>query len=159
MRKFLFLPIVVMLVSCELFQSKEVRTENKVSEELLSIDWDDVDAYPLFDACDENVSKQIQKECFLENMFAYFSSAFSDAKFEVETDVNETLYVDFKIDEDGFISVLEIEENSRINDLIPDFNEEISNRLNDLTTVAPALKRGNPVSIKFRLPLVVNTTN
>ncbi|MDT0605812.1 hypothetical protein [Croceitalea rosinachiae] len=159
MQKFLFLPIVVLLVSCELFQSKEVRTENKVNEELLSIDWNDVDAYPLFDTCDENMTKQEQKECFQENMFAHFSSAFEDAKFEVESDVDETLYVDFKIDEHGFINILEIEESTRINNLIPGFNNEITNRLNDLTTVAPALKRGNPVSMKFRLPVVLNTTN
>jgi len=159
MRKFLFLSCIVFLVSCELFQSKAVRTENKVQEDLLAIDWNDVDSYPLFEVCDENMTKEIQRMCFQEKMFNYFSAAFSDAQFEVETDINETLYVDFKIDEHGFITVLEIAENFRINELLPGFNEEISNRLNDLTTVAPALKQGNPVSMKFRLPLVLNTTN
>ncbi|MDT0620900.1 hypothetical protein [Croceitalea vernalis] len=159
MQKFLFLLMVVFLTSCELFQSKAVRTENKVQEDLLAIDWNDVDSYPLFDTCDENAPKSTQRSCFQENMFNYFSSAFSDAQFEVDTDINETLHVDFKIDEHGFITILEIEENVKINELLPGFNAEISSRLNDLTTVAPALKQGNPVSMKFRLPLVLNTTN
>ena len=159
MQRFLLFITIVLLGSCELFQSREARTENKANEELLSIDWNDVDTYPLFDSCSENMTKQEQKTCFQENMLSHFSSAFSDAEFEVETDVDETLYIDFRIDEHGFITILEIEENARVNALIPGFNEEISNRLNDLTTVAPALKRGNPVSMKFRLPLVLNTTN
>lgn len=159
MQRFSLLLICSFLVSCNYFQSRTVQTENKVQEELLAIDWNDVDSYPLFELCDENMTKEVQRECFEEQMFNYFASAFGDAQFEVETDVNETLYVDFKIDEHGFITILEIEENIRINELLPGFNKEISNRLNDLTTVAPALKQGNPVSMKFRLPLVLNTTN
>ncbi len=157
MQRLSLLFFCVLVTSCKYFQSKNTQTENSVSEALMAIDWNDVDTYPLFDVCDENTPKAEQKNCFQENMIGYFSEAFSDAEFEVEADLNDTLYVDFLIDEHGFISVLEIAENERINQLIPDFNDEVSARLNDLTTVAPALKRGIPVSMKFRLPLVLNT--
>ena len=164
MRKFWLLLSLCALTSCELFQSTEKRTEDRVREQLLGIDWNDVDTYPLFDACDENASKELQRTCFTEHMMANFSEVFQDAKFVVEEDINQTLYVDFKIDEDGFISVLEIGQNEQINALLPNFNEIISKRLNELTmgaatTLKPALKQATPVSMKFRLPLQLNTQN
>lgn len=164
MQKFGLLLLLFFLTSCELFQSTEKRTENRVREQLLEIDWNDVDTYPLFDACDENASKEMQRACFTEHMMASFSEVFEDAKFVVEEDIDQTLFVDFKIDEDGFISVLEIGQNEEINALLPNFNEIISKRLNDLTTGAnttlkPALKHATPVSMKFRLPLQLNTQN
>ncbi len=125
----------------------------------MTIDWNDVDTYPLFENCDEGVSKYEQRDCFQQTMLQYFTDAFSDAKFEVLETVDETLYIDFKVDEHGFITLDKIGENERINELIPNFNEEVSNRLKELTTVAPAIKRGIPVSMKFRLPLVLNTNN
>ncbi len=159
MRKLFYVGILFVLGSCELFQSKEERTADRVQEQLLDINWNDVDAYPLFEDCDESAIKKVQRDCFITHMTDYFSTVFVDAKFEVEEDVNETLFVDFKIDEHGFISVLEIGENERINALLPNFNEEVSKRFNDLTTVAPAIKQGTPVSMKFRLPLLLNTQN
>jgi len=159
MRKLWYVMALCVLTSCKWFQSAEKRTEDRVQEQLLDIDWNDVDTYPLFEECEENVSKEAQRNCFTEQMMGYFSQVFKDAKFIVEEDIDQTLYVDFKIDEHGFISVLEIGQNEEINTLLPNFNEEVSQRLNDLTTVAPALKHATPVSMKFRLPLQLNTQN
>lgn len=159
MRKLLFLSFLLFLTSCDYFKSQEKQTDQLVNDKLLAIDWNDVDAYPLFENCDENSIKQAQKECFQENMLNYFSSAFSDLEYEIDNDINDTLYIDFLIDEHGFMTVLEIQEKNSINKVLPQLKEELSERLNDLTTVAPALKRGTPVSIKFRLPLVLNTDN
>lgn len=159
MHRFWLLVLLCVLTSCELFRSTEKRTEDRVQEQLLEIDWNDVDTYPMFETCDENATKEMQRTCFTENMMAYFTEVFQDAKFVVEEDIDQTLYVDFKIDEHGFISVLEIGQNEEINALLPNFNQVISSKLNDLTTVAPALKQATPVSMKFRLPLQLNTQN
>ncbi len=159
MKRVLLLCMVFLLGSCELFQSKETRTENKVQQELLAIDWNDVDQYPLFDECDETASKVAQRTCFQQEMLSRFTDTLSSLELTLEKDLNDTLKVDFLIDEDGFITILEIQENNIIQDAFPDLKEEVSMRLNDLTTVAPALKRGIPVSLKFRLPIVLNNTN
>ncbi len=159
MRKLLLLSFLLFLTSCNFFQSQEKQTDQLVNDKLLAIDWNDVDAYPLFENCNENSIKKAQKECFQENMLNYFSSAFADLEYEIDNDINDTFYIDFLIDEHGFMTVLEIQEKNTINKVLPQLKEELSQRLNDLTTVAPALKRGTPVSIKFRLPIVLNTTN
>lgn len=158
MRKFLLISFFVgLFVSCELFESKEDKAQKLVNEELLAIDWNDVDQYPHFDNCDETAAKEAQKNCFQTVMMEYFSEALAGLKFQVNHDMNDTVYIDFLIDEHGFISVLNVEEKTSVLNEISDFNTKISERLNDLTTVAPALKRGNPVSLRFRLPLVLNT--
>ncbi|GMN11535.1 hypothetical protein MTsPCn9_25870 [Croceitalea sp. MTPC9] len=159
MRKFLFFFFLLSLVSCEYFRSQEKQTEQIVNDELLAIDWNDVDQYPLFENCDENATKEAQRNCFQVTMLSYFATAFDDLEFEVEKDINDTLHIDFLIDEHGFMTVLEIQEKDNVNKVLPQLKEEFSKRLNDLTTVAPALKRSTPVSVKFRLPIVLNTTN
>lgn len=158
MQKYVLLIIFMgSLVSCELFESKEVKTQKLVNEELLAIDWNDVDQYPLFEDCDETADKEAQRECFQNVMSEYFAEALSGLEFQVRNDLHDTVYIDFLIDEHGFISVLNVEEKTSVLNEISNFNTKISARLNDLTTVAPALKRGNPVGLRFRLPLVLNT--
>lgn len=156
MRKLVVLCFFGLLASCELFMSKEDKTQKMVNEELLAIDWNDVDKYPLFEDCDEMATKQVQRDCFQSEILSHFSQALDSLEFQVDNDLNDTMYVDFLVDEHGFISVLNLEENSNILKEIEDFNTQITGRLKDLT-VAPALKRGNPVSLRFRLPIVLNT--
>lgn len=136
--------------------SKEDKTKKLVRDELETVNWNDVDQYPLFDNCDETATKKAQRDCFQNEMLNHFSQALDSLQFDVKTDLNDTMYVDFKIDEHGFITVLNLEENLNILKEIEDFNTQITGRLKDLT-VAPALKRGTPVSLRFRLPIVVNT--
>lgn len=157
MRKMCLLCCFGLLVSCELFMSKEEKAQKLVNEELLSIDWNDVDQYPLFDVCDETAVKEAQRECFQNVMADYLSEVLADLEFEVEQDINDTVYIDFLIDEHGFISVLELDAMTASMKGIEDFDKKITERLNNLATVAPALKRGNPVSLRFRLPLLLNT--
>jgi hypothetical protein len=151
--------VLTCFASCNFFQSQEKQTEKLINEELLAIDWNDVDQYPLFENCDETATKNEQRICFQETMMSYFSTAFGDVEFEVDNDLNDTLYIDFLIDEHGFMTVLEIQEKDKLYGVLPNLKGEISERLNNLTTVAPALKRSTPVSVKFRLPLVLNTND
>ena len=159
MQRFLLLFFLISFNSCQYFQSQEKQTEETVRLMLEDVNWNDVDEYPLFEDCDETAPKNIQRNCFQETMLHYFSSSFEDIALEVEEDINDTIYIDFLIDEHGFISVLNIQEKDNVNKVLPKLKEELSTRLNNLRTVAPALKRGAPVSVKFRLPIVLNSTN
>ncbi len=136
--------------------SKEEQTQKLVNDELLAIDWNDVDQYPLFDNCDETAPKQIQRECFENGMLRIAEQALDSLQFEVQNDLNDTVVIEFKVDEHGFITVEQIKDSPEILNEISNFNIQIKSRLKDLT-VAPALKRGNPVSLRFKLPIVINT--
>lgn len=150
--------ILLIFNSCQFFMSKEEQTQKIVSEELMAIDWNDVDQYPLFEGCDEMAVKQEQRACFEREMLQRFVKAFSDTVFEVDEELNDTLFVDFEVDEDGFVNIVEIEENAIIENVVPGFRDEVRSRFSDLTVI-PAHKQGINVKIKFRLPIILDTEN
>lgn len=156
MQRLWYLIFLIFLSSCNYFMSKEEQTQRMVNEELMAIDWNDVDQYPLFEACDEMAQKSEQRNCFEREMLKRFVEAFSDTVYEVDQEIKDTLFVDFEVDEDGFVTITEIEENNAIEQVVPGFRDEIRSRFSDLTVI-PAHKRGINVKIKFRLPIVLDT--
>ncbi len=145
------------MASCNWFASREAKTQKLVEAELQSIDWNDVDQYPLFDDCDETVTKIIQRECFENTLLLHFSMTLQDFEFVLDKDVDDSIYVDFLVNKEGSVTVLDIEQNSAVQEQIPEFNGIITQSLKSLPRVEPALKRGIPVDAKFRIPIVLNT--
>ncbi|WP_150452347.1 hypothetical protein [Arenibacter lacus] len=157
MRKVVVLACICLFTSCDWFTSKEEKTQELVQEEMQNINFNEVDRYPLFAGCDEMVSKPAQKECFEKTLLMHFSKTLQDFDFVIETEVNDTIYVDFLMDKNGAISVLGIEKNMSIDDEMPEFNGIITQSLKSMPKIEPALKRGIPVNAKFRIPIVLNS--
>ena len=157
MRFFLALFGLCLISSCNWLVPKEEKTRRLVQQELSSINWNDVDQYPMFQTCDETISKEEQRICFEEELLDHFSRTLSDFEFILKEDVGDTIYVDFLVERDGSITVLDIEDQMAVQDQIPEFNAIITQSLKSLPEVQPALKRGMPVSAKFRIPLELNT--
>ncbi|PCE66114.1 hypothetical protein [Sediminicola luteus] len=142
---------------CHYFVSKEKRVHEQVVAELLRLNLDSVDQYPLFEACDELAPKTEQKVCFEQTLLAHLSESFSHYEFLVTENVHDTLTVIFKVDSVGTVSLLKLETNARITDEVPEFDGIVEQSLKVLPRIQPAIKKGIPVSAKFSLPLVVNT--
>lgn len=157
MRKLCTLGLLCFLTACDWFASKETKTQKMVEEEMQNINWNEVDQYPLFSDCDELASKGDQKACFEATLLMHFSMTLQEFDFVLDTQVNDTVYVNFMMDQDGLISVLDIEKDNAIDTEMPEFDGVITQSLRSLPRVAPALKRGIPVSAKFRIPIVLNT--
>lgn len=145
------------LASCEFFASPETKTRQLVEEELSAIDWNEVDQYPLFDACDETSSKPEQQSCFEHNLVMHLSMSLQDFDFQSGQDLADTLYVDFMVDHQGRISVVSMDKNPGFSKENPEFERIVSKSLRSLPRLEPALKRGIPVSSRFRIPLVLQT--
>ena len=122
-----------------------------------TIDWNDVDNYPLFESCDESTSKTSQRKCFETELLIHFSATLQEFEFVIVPEVNHTVFVDFLIDQEGKISVIHIEKDKAIEKLMPEFDGVISQSLRNLPSLEPALKRGIPVNAKFRIPIVLNS--
>ncbi|NJB71060.1 hypothetical protein GGR42_001522 [Saonia flava] len=157
MRKLWFIGFLVMLVSCDLFESRETKTQKLTSQLMSELDWNDVEKYPMFDNCNENVSKTKQRECFQDTLLAHFSSTLREFEFILESDILDTLYLDFLIDDVGKISVVDMEKNEEILSQLPEFDGIIRQSLKTLPHLEPAIKRGIPVTAKFRIPIIINT--
>ena len=136
---------------------RDVKTDRLVQKELGSIDWNDVDQYPLFNTCGESISKEEQRICFETELLDHFSETLREFEFVLSEDVEDTIYVDFLVERNGAITVLDIEDQWEVQKQIPEFNAVITQSLKSLPPVEPALKRGIPVNAKFRIPLELNT--
>ncbi|MFS4466798.1 hypothetical protein [Maribacter sp. 2210JD10-5] len=157
MKRVFFLLVFCSLVSCQFFESKEKRTQEIINAKLQQIDWNTVDSYPLFADCDETVSKTNQRICFEDKLTSHFESALNEFEFTVKEDTDPLVMVIFVVNAEGKIIIKNIEKDPAITKQMPEFDGIISQSLKNLPTIAPALKRGIPVSTKFRIPIHLNT--
>lgn len=157
MRIWGMLLVFCVFTSCDWITSKEAKTQKLVEDEMRSIDWNDVDQYPLFEGCDETASKVDQRLCFENALLQNLGMTVQDFQFRTDRDIEFTINLEFFIDQSGQISVIEIEENSELDDQLPEFRKVISMGLNQMPRPAPAIKRGIPVRTRFRLPLQIIT--
>lgn len=157
MRLFLMVLVLCGFTSCDFFESKDKKTQKLVDQELREIDFSDVDDYPLFDDCDETATKEQQKKCFEENMVLHLSNALQEFEFVTEKQLSDTLYLDFVIENDGAITVLNIDNKEVLGEQMREFRAKITKSFNSLARLEPALKRGIPVKAKFRIPITLNT--
>jgi hypothetical protein len=154
---FYWILVGLSLTSCEWFASPETKTQQLVEEELSAIDWNEVDQYPLFDTCEETASKPEQQTCFEQNLVMHLSMSLQDFEFHSEEQLADTLFVDFMVDHLGKIFVVSMDKNPEFSKENPEFERIVSKSLRSLPRLEPALKRGIPVSSRFRIPLVLNT--
>jgi hypothetical protein len=157
MRKVAVLACFCLFTSCDWFTSKEEKTQELVNEEMRNINFNEVDRYPLFDTCDEMLDKTGQLNCFQNTLITQYTETLEDFEFQFVSDINTIIYVDFMVDHKGEISVLEVQRNEDIENQIPEFRSIITQSLKGLPPLSPALKRGVPVSSKFRIPIIVNS--
>ncbi|HCO86495.1 MAG TPA: hypothetical protein DIT95_23595 [Arenibacter sp.] len=157
MRKVAVLACFCLFTSCDWFTSKEEKTQELVNEEMRNINFNEVDKYPLFDNCDEMLDKTGQLDCFQNTLLEQYTATLEDFEFQFVSDINTSIYVDFLVDYKGEISVLEVQRNEDIENQIPEFRTIITQSLKGLPPLSPALKRGVPVSSKFRIPIIVNS--
>jgi hypothetical protein len=157
MRIVLILCGFFLVVSCDVFTSKEVRTQKLIAQEMQQINFNEVDQFPLFENCDETNSKEENKDCFEETLLRNLYTSLDGFEFVLKEEIVDTLYVDFLIDKIGDVSVLDISHNAIIEEQIPEFDAVITRCLLSLPQASPALKRGIPVKAKFRIPIVLNS--
>ncbi|MRI00621.1 hypothetical protein GH721_08795 [Kriegella sp. EG-1] len=144
------------MTSCRWLTSTDKKTQELVQQELLEIDFNEVDTYPLFENCDETQTKNGQRQCFEQEVLANCARILNQYRFVLKANTNKNVLVDFLVDQNGKVSVLRIQKDNSIDVLMPEFNQLITQGLEELPPLAPALKRGIPVKTKFRIPIVLN---
>lgn len=157
MRNLSIFLMLSLLAACNWSASREEKTQELVSQEIQSIDWEDVDKYPLFADCDETVSKQEQKSCFMETLLLHFSTTLQESEFVLHEEVKDTIFIDFVMEDTGSITLMDIHNDEALRKQLPDFEKRIKKSLGNLPKIEPALKRGIPVSAKFRIPIVLSS--
>ena len=155
MRKFMMVLVCCGLTSCNFWDSQEKKTQELIEKQLGEIDWNDVDAYPIFEDCDENWTQTRQRECFENGIIAHFSKTLREYEFILKEGVDPVVQVDFLIDITGKIVVLHIEKDAAIDQQMPEFDSNIRESLLRIPPLEPAIKNRIPVKAKFRIPIIL----
>lgn len=157
MNKFLLTLVLLGFTSCNLFESKEEKTQKMVAEKLLQIDWNEVDDYPLFSDCDETVSKALQKKCFEDKLLLHLSKGLREFYLTSETEIAAVVFLDLRVEKDGSVTIDTIENKEIFGLQMQKFQRNIVKSLKSLPHIEPALKEGIPVNAKFRIPIFLNS--
>lgn len=155
--RFLIIICSLLLASCQYFDTEKISSETFYEEELKTINWEDVDQYPSFKACENLTEKLEQKSCFERTLSEHMYVSIGANKMISNSDIDETILVHFSISEEGKISNLKMSMDSIVKQNFPQMQDWIQESIDSIPHTEPAYKRGIPVVTKFVLPIVIKT--
>ena len=142
--------------SCGYIETRKISAEEIYKQELKTINWNNVDTYPVFKNCDHLTEKEL-KNCFEQTLTATIYKTVSKLKKPVPVYLNDTLTVYFTISKDAVLKISNIKLDSIAQSQIPELKSIIIKSIDSLQPIAPAYKRGVPVKTGFKLPIVIVT--
>lgn len=140
-----------MLVSCSFFEdrTKEVQKVDTI------VDFNSIDAFPLFPECNNIPSREKQQICFQLEMAQHIYAALKQYSLKSSEVVNDTIFVKMRVDANGETSLSSIKISEKTIELLPEFDSIVRVTLQDIPKLQPAIKRNMPVSTEFTLPIIL----
>ena len=161
MRKTLIIIFCFLSISCEFdFQiDKKITVDEFINEELKSLNWNDVDQYPVFENCLKINNVKNKNNCFVETITNSFRENLKTNNLVLNRTLIDTVRMVLKVDKIGKISI----ENMTISDQNNKYKEVITksfeNTVSSLPKLYPAIKRGQEVDVIFNIPIIISTEN
>ena len=121
-----------------------------------TIDFSTVDTSPSFENCNDLLGIP-HTQCFRKTIQDNFLQELEEISFQSEIDIEEKIQLILHIDNNGSISIKEIESSRLIKDNFPDLTNKLKRIASSLPRLQPALKRGIPVATEYQLPIQINT--
>lgn len=154
MNYFGYLLILLLCSSCQFFETEKLDTETLYQEELKTIDWKEVDQYPVFSKCEKLSEKEAQKTCFESTLASQLHQAIGSRKLTTVHRLHDTIILQLEVSRNATIKAHHIEVDSVLFSEIPLLKEWILASVDSMSLVAPAYKRGIPVATTFALPII-----
>jgi len=150
---FILLICSFLVLSCSYIEKNTKRAPIQKIDTI--IDFNNVDAYPLFPNCADIPSREKQQICFQIEMSQHIYASLKEFQLSVKDSVNDTILVKLKIDASGKTTLSNIKISDKTRELLPQFDSILRVGLLNLPTLQPAIKRAMPVSTEFTLPIVL----
>lgn len=151
----IILVIVFFISSCDLELKKEIKVDEIVSKEMKEFNWNDVDEFPRFENCDSIGDKYLNFDCFVKTISTSFENSLKNNSIVLNKSINDTIYIDFIVMKNGMISIQNTSNLMHNSKITLSIDSIFSRSLNKLPKLYPAIKRGQPVNSKYKLPILV----
>lgn len=153
----LLLAFSLSFISCDGIITQKKTSDEFLEEEIKSINWNEVDTYPLFPNCNETETKSNQRLCFESTLHNHVNTYINSQELISNTVIADTLFINLSILKESEFVITKIEGDTLTFSTFPELQGQLYESISTLPTVQPALKRGVPVNTMFVLPLILKT--
>ena len=143
----------IVLASCSYFENKSTKEPLQMVDTI--VDFNSVDAFPLFPECKDIPSRAKQKICFQVKIAEYINASLKQYDLNAKEFINDTVLVKLIINSRGIASLSSVQISNKTEALLPEFDSLLKVSLQQLPTLLPAIKRNMPVTTEFTLPIIL----
>jgi len=145
--------ICTVFVSCSYFEKPQKKNPIQVVDTI--VDFNSIDAFPLFPNCKDIPSREKQQICFQLEMSQHIYASLKKHTLNSKEIISDTVVVKLKVDNMGITSLSGLQISNETKSLIPEFDSILRVSLENLPKLEPAIKRNMPVSTEFVLPIIL----
>ena len=157
--------LYILVVGCSYFTNQDKKASELALQRIDTINWNEVDSFPLFENCNELASKVVQQECFETTFSKYLFEALEGYIFKANQLKSDTLFLNLKIDHEGAIHIIKIDTKQYIASELSDLEKELVKGFSNFPKIFAAQKRvtsNNEVSLvptatRFIVPIVLES--
>ena len=130
--------------------------EQKMAAERFEALGKDLDENPSFKECEDIATKDEKLKCFTGNLSKLYQEMLNSQKLAIGDALSDTVKVTLLINNEGIISVKEVEMSEKTKELLPSLGELLMSETENFPPIIPAKKNQVNVSSEFVLPLVID---
>tara|TARA_R110002167_G_scaffold94282_8_gene251967 strand:- start:5013 stop:5483 length:471 start_codon:yes stop_codon:yes gene_type:complete len=143
---------VLFCTSCDKFtfsKNKNLKVVDTI------VDFTRVDFSPSFKECDSLIDTSKLSDCFRNTIHQKISLELQMHSLFIKDSIDEDVFADILINAKGQIVLQEITSTENLQTQLPQLESVLKQSIKNLPTINPAIKRGIPVSSKYRLKLKI----
>ena len=119
------------------------------------VNFSSVDTSPSFKVCDSIIDKQKKTNCFRTTIHKKIGAELQKHQFVIRDSISEIVYVDLLINSKGKIVIEAMASSEEIRIQLPELDSVLRISVDKIPNVYAAIKRGIPVTTKYRLPIKI----
>ena len=152
LRIFSLFLLFLFITSCDNFSFSKNKNLQAVDT---IVDYTSVDFSPSFKVCDSIIDKHQKSNCFRTTIHQKIGAALQKYQFVIRDSISEIVYVDLLINSKGKIVLEAMDSSKEIKIKLPKLDSVLRVSVDKIPNVYAAIKRGIPVTTKYRLPIKI----
>ena len=152
LRIFSLFLLFLFITSCDNFSFSKNKNLQAVDT---IVDYTSVDFSPSFKVCDSLIDKHQKSNCFRTTIHQKIGAELQKHQFVIRDSISEIVYVDLLINSKGKIVLEAMDSSKEIKIKLPKLDSVLRVSVDKIPNVYAAIKRGIPVTTKYRLPIKI----
>ena len=152
LRIFTFIILLFFITSCDklsFLKSEKIQALDTI------VNFSSVDTSPSFKVCDSLIDKHQKSNCFRTTIHQKIGAELQKHQFIIRDSISEIVYVDLLINSKGKIVLEAMDSSKEIKIKLPKLDSVLRISVDKIPNVYAAIKRGIPVTTKYRLPIKI----